>query len=549
MSFQDQTQEGGESVLGPLDLNVQKPSSDKKDNHRAVEPHYAEGFKLFLIMLSINMAALLTALEIGIISTAIPQITDEFHSLSDVGWYGSATFFIVAATSASWGKLYKYCNAKWVFLSSLAFIMIGSIPAAAAPNSRSIILGRAIQGLGIAGSMSGSIIVINFVSHPSQHPLLIGIWTGVFMVSTILGPIIGGAFTSGASWRWCFWINLPLGFPIITLLVLLLHIPEHIKPAPGTWKEILMQLDFPGLFALLASLVCLTLAMEWGGQTKAWSDGPVIATLIMSIVLFMGFFIYNTLFPADWLIHNSVYSSNAAFYQVMFYLPIYFQSIKGQSAIMSGVYTLPYLAFFALGAVCSGTLIGYTRYLMPYQLVSTLLMTAGMALLYIFDVETPKAWYVGAQVLFGFGVGFGNQVPVTAVQGLSKPEDVPSSTALMFSGQTACQSSAGAVFIVVAQAIFANRLLHTIATTAPNLDPAIVLGIGASEIRNVFNAADLDHVMNAYMVGIRDPFVCSLAGAALSVLISLLIPLKRLPDHINGTGMLADLESRETEVR
>lgn len=101
----------------------------------------------------------------------------------------------------------------------------------------------------------------------------------------------------------------------------------------------------------------------------------------------------------------------------------------------------------------------------------------------------------------------------------------------------------------MAQAIFANRLLHTIATTAPNLDPAIVLGIGASEIRNVFNAADLDHVMNAYMVGIRDVFVCSLAGAALSVLISLLIPLKRLPDHINGTGMLADLESRETEVR
>lgn len=273
----------------------QTPASDEGENHETVEPQYAEGFKLFLIMLSINMAALLTALEIGIISTAIPQITDEFHSLSDVGWYGSATFFIVAATSASWGKLYKYCNAKWVFLSSMAFFMIGSVPAAAAPNSESVIVGRTIQGLGIAGSMSGSIIVINFVSHPRKHPMLIGIWTGVFMISTILGPIIGGAFTSGVSWRWCFWINLPLAVPVIALLLLFLHIPDHIKTAPATWKEIMMQLDLPGLMTLLASLVCLTLAMQWGGQTKAWSDGSVIATVILFPVLFLGFILVEYL--------------------------------------------------------------------------------------------------------------------------------------------------------------------------------------------------------------------------------------------------------------
>lgn len=273
----------------------QTPASDEGDRQNIVEPQCAEGFKLFLIMVSINMAALLTALEIGIISTAIPQITDEFHSLSDVGWYGSATFFVVAATSASWGKLYKYCNAKWVYLSSMAFFMIGSIPAGAAPNSQSIIVGRAIQGLGIAGSMSGSIIVINYVSHPRKHPMLIGIWTGVFMISTILGPIIGGAFTSGVSWRWSFWINLPLGVPVIALLLLFLHIPDHIKPTPATWKEIIMQLDLPGLVTLLASLVCLTLAMQWGGQTKEWSDASVIATLVMFPVLFLVFILVEYL--------------------------------------------------------------------------------------------------------------------------------------------------------------------------------------------------------------------------------------------------------------
>ncbi|ROV95677.1 hypothetical protein VMCG_07579 [Cytospora schulzeri] len=226
---------------------------------------------------------------------------------------------------------------------------------------------------------------------------------------------------------------------------------------------------------------------------------------------------------------NALYNfiSNSAFYQVMFYLPIYFQSIHGQTAIMSGVDSLPFLAFFALGAVISGAAIGKTRHLQPYQLASTLLMTAGMALLYELDVDSSKAWYVGAEVLFGFGVGLGNQVPVTAVQGLSEPEDVPSSTAFMFM----CQSGSGAVFIVVAQSIFANCLLHALQTTAPNLDATQVMGTGASEIHDIFTGDDLDAVLKAYMVGLKDVFACALAGSALAAIVALIIPLKKLPDH------------------
>lgn len=126
-------------------------------------------------------------------------------------------------------------------------------------------------------------------------------------------------------------------------------------------------------------------------------------------------------------------STNAANYQVIFYLPIYFQSIHGMSAIKSGVYLLPFLAFFALGAVVSGAVIGKTRYLQPFQLISGLLSTAGVALCYIMEVDSSKAQYIGPQVLLGFGLGFGNQVPMTAVQGLSRPEDMASSSGIILS--------------------------------------------------------------------------------------------------------------------
>ena len=130
---------------------------------------------------------------------------------------------------------------------------------------------------------------------------------------------------------------------------------------------------------------------------------------------------------------DSLASSNSALYQVLFYLPIYFQSIHGQSALISGVNCIPFLVFFGVGALASGALIEKTRLLQPYQLISALIMTAGMALLYSLDIDSSKARYVGSEILLGFGIGFGNQIPMMTVQGFSKPEDVASSTGIMFS--------------------------------------------------------------------------------------------------------------------
>ncbi|KAJ5635558.1 HC-toxin efflux carrier TOXA [Penicillium longicatenatum] len=530
---ESETMDGGYSTP---DMTVQ----EKQDGSDAApEPVYAEGFRLAAVMGTIFLSTLLAALDIGIVATAIPGITDDFHRLDDVGWYGGACFLLVGSSSPMWGKLYKYFSAQLVYLTSVVIFLVGSILAAAAPNSPALIVGRALQGWGCSGTLGGSVLMISYVAEPKKRPMLIGLWMSVFMFSTIIGPLIGGAFTSEVTWRWCFWINLPVGGPILALVVLFFKVPKHIKPVPATWFEILRQLDLPGFGLLLCSLICFMLALQWGGQGKPWSDGSVIATLTLWVALTIAFFLVEwiqgeyamvplALLKPRLVWTNAMYGwiANLANFQVLFYLPIYFQSIHGQSAIASGVNSLPFMAFFAAGSMLSGFLIGKTRLLQPYELISGLLATVGAALLYTLDTDSSKARYIGPQVIFGIGIGLGNQVPMTALQSFSKPEHIAPTTGVMLM----CNSISGAYFVTAAQSIFANYMLKELASNAPNIDPAQVLGTGASEISHVFHGAELAAITKAYMAGIKDVFAFSLAGAALTVVLSLLIPFKKLPD-------------------
>ncbi|KAJ7759659.1 major facilitator superfamily domain-containing protein [Mycena metata] len=285
------------SVAESSDCKTSQTTPTTHDKQSApdslVEPAYTTGFRLVIIMCTIFLSTLLTALDIGIVATAIPGITDDFRRLNDVGWYGSACFLLLGTSAPMWGKLYKYFSARHVYLASVALFLVGSIVAAAAPNSPALIIARALQGLGCSGTVGGSVLMITYVAEPKKRPMLIGLWMGIFMFSTIVGPVVGGAFTSEVTWRWCFWINLPVGGLIIVLLLLFFYVPKHITPRPATWKEILLQLDVPGFCLLLGSLICFTLALQWGGQTKPWNDGSVIATLVMWVVLTAAFLVHQ----------------------------------------------------------------------------------------------------------------------------------------------------------------------------------------------------------------------------------------------------------------
>lgn len=222
----------------------------------------------------------------SIISTAIPKITVQFKSMDDIGWYGSAFFLTLAAFQSAWGHIYKGFSLRVSFLIAIAIFEIGSLVCALAPNSIALIVGRAIQGMGGAGLTGGCYTIAAFVAPPEKVPILIGLLGSTFSVASIAGPLLGGAFSQHVTWRWCFYINLPIGGVAAGVLFFFFRTPEQAKTGLGRpLGEKLKQFDFIGLTVLLAGLICFFLALQWGGVTKPWSDGSVIACLVLWVVL------------------------------------------------------------------------------------------------------------------------------------------------------------------------------------------------------------------------------------------------------------------------
>ena len=201
-----------------------------------------------------------------IVATAIPKITDQFHGLDLVGWYGAAFFLTVGAFQSTWGKAYKYFPLKTTFLISIFIFELGSLICGVAPNSTALIVGRAIAGVGGAGIASGAYTLIAFSAAPRQRPAFTGLMGASYGIASVIGPLLGGVFAEKISWRWCFYINLPIGGVSAAIILFFFKTPAHAVPVQATLKEKILQMDLPGAFTVMAAIVCYVLALQWGGK-------------------------------------------------------------------------------------------------------------------------------------------------------------------------------------------------------------------------------------------------------------------------------------------
>ncbi|KAI0521006.1 major facilitator superfamily domain-containing protein [Xylaria bambusicola] len=498
------------------------PTESQSNAHGEEQTHeYISGIKLVIVATGIALALFLVLIDTIIISTAIPRITDEFKSLEDVGWYASAYQFGGAIPLPLAGNIYTRFKLKWSFLMFFLVFEFGSVLCGAARSSTMLTVGRAIAGVGCSGILSGAITILSACVPLEKRASLLGFTVGSGQIGLAVGPLIGGAFTTYATWRWCFYINLPVGV-LVAIAVSFIHIPEQLpkERALHVFAKLHHYLDLIGFILFAPAVLQLLLALQYGGDKYAWNSSQVIGLFVGSAATFLVWFLWNYYKGDDALIPQSMLHSRivlvsgmfqglwcSTIYIVLYYLPIYFQAVNNASAFQSGVYYLPTVVLQLFGSALAGAIITKTGYLVPVGLVATVLGATGCGLYSLLRPGTHAGWWVGFQLISGTGFGLGLYLTLLAVPA----EQLPSAIAFVIF----LQSLGPSIFLTLSNIIFLQSLRSQISQNLSSADAAAIINSGATQFRAITAPHDLAAVLTAYAVSIGR--VCYLAAAIASI--------------------------------
>jgi MFS family permease len=532
--------------LGRLQQTPSSESTLGSSIQHTVTAQYPRGIRLVLITTGLILSIFVAALDSTIISTAIPSITTDFGSITNITWYSSAYIVNQAAFQPAWGRAYHYFPLKTTFLLSILVFEIGNVICATAASGDVLIFGRVIAGMGSGGIFSGAFISIALTAGPEYRAAYMGLVGVTFGTASVVGPLLGGVLTDGLGWRWIFWfvtirdttrsqyqiltfcrISLPIGSA--AALTMFLAFKNPIQPREATFRQKITGLDINGAILVSGGFSCFVLAMHWIG-VNSWTSARVIGSFVGFALFFVGFVVNEWMMGEKAMVQTHLFQNRlllanlcyifflaGAFFPLMYTLPIQFQSVNDNSASQSGVRLIPLVLGVSVFTMISNGLLTFWRHYKPWLLLGAILATAGNARIYTLDANTPTKQWIGYELITATGIGLALQIPLIANQALVPADDMSAATSL-----TLFMENCGTAFFVASsEAAFTNGLLSSLRGKLMESQAIHVLDEGATQIRSLFSGTELDEILESYLHGCKTGHLIPLACAAVAVAISL----------------------------
>ncbi|MFH8405877.1 DHA2 family efflux MFS transporter permease subunit [Streptomyces sp. NPDC018019] len=456
------------------------------------------------------LGLLIAALDQTIVATALPTIVSDLGGLDHLSWV--VTAYLLASTAATplWGKLGDQYGRKRLFQTAIVIFLIGSALCGVAQDMPQLIAFRAVQGLGGGGLIVLSMAIVGDIVPPRDRGRYQGLFGAVFGATSVLGPLLGGLFVDHLSWRWVFYINLPIGIVALAVIAAVLHIPVRRTPH---------RIDYPGTFLIAAVAACFVLMTSLGGVSFGWGSWQIIGLGVLGLVL-LAVFVAVERRAAEPVLPLRLFRLRSftltavigfvigfAMFGSMTYLPTFLQVVKGVSPTMSGVHMLPMVIGMLLSSTGSGQLVSRTGHYKVFPIAGTAVTAVGLLLLHQLGPASGTAVMSLFFFVFGFGLGLVMQVLVLIVQNAVDYEDLGVAT----SGATFFRSIGSSFGVSIFGTVFANKLGPRIADALagrelpPGTDPSKI----AEDPRTVRQLPPdaASGVLDAYSTSITDVFL------------------------------------------